>query len=554
MSFVGQAFHVFRKDLRRFWPGLLGVAVLMGVHRTVGLDVPGTLSIPGTGVLPVQVFPILFALFTVVVVQDDAVHTGRSFLRGSPMRMGAILLGKAAFIGLFLWALPIAAHVQWLASLGGAAPTWGLALDSGIHHGGLLALVALGASLTPNLTSFLGLAVAAWVGGEFVQWLLPTESFWVERPYELTRSYLLRVGWALVGASLLIHQYLTGRTIRSAGMAAAFLIALLVALPLIRIQLGPDPLTPEARVPFAGADEIDFRLLSIRHEEQGGFGQPLNRRGMISAAYQVIGLDSVDVYSDEVTATLTGRSDTWTFSVGPHEFPGMRNRPRPLPPPEGATPLGQFANQYPPMGRIGVIQVGLAVGDPESLKPLREARRFDTSVRFDVFGTRVATAIPPEVGASGSVAGVTAEVLDVRRARRSLAVTVRLYGAQRAMWTENFTSSAGATGLWNIERSEYMPFGQPIPDRSREDSAAPSHYFVGGSSFYDRTTRFAFDLTRADPRDGPPIPADWLDNTTLFWVEPAYLGSLTRTLGHEVDEWPSPGGEIQVNPFLRGSR
>ncbi len=554
MSFVGQAFHVFRKDLRRFWPGLLGVAVLMGVHRTVGLDVPGMLSIPGTGVLPVQVFPILFALFTVVVIQDDAVHTGRSFLRGSPMRMGAILLGKAAFIGLFLWVLPIAAHVQWLNSLGGAAPTWGLALDSGIYHGGLLAIVALGASLTPNLTSFLGLAVATWVGGEFVQWLLPTESFWVERPYELSRAYLLRVGWALVGGSLLIHQYLTGRTIRSTAIAAAFLLTLLVTLPFSRIQLGPDPLTPEARVPFLGAEEIDFRLLSIRHDEQGGFGEPLKRRGTIAATYQVIGLDSADVYSDEVTATLTGPSDTWTFSIGPDEFGGMRGRPGPVPPPEGARPLGRFADQFPPVGRIGVIQVGLAKGDSDSLKPLREARRVDTSVRFDVFGTRVSTAIPPEVGASGTVTGMTAEVLEVRRSRRSLAVTVRLYGAQRAMWTENLTSFAGAVGLWNIERSEYLPFGQSIPDRSREDSAAPSHYFVDGSAFFDRTATIAFDLTRADPRDGPPIPADWLDDTTLFWVEPVYLGSLTRTLGHEVDEWPSPGGEIRVNPFLRESR
>ncbi len=118
--------------------------------------------------LTVGTFPLIFAAFAAAVVQDDPVGSGAALWQTSPISGPAMLGAKALFLGIFLCAIPVAIHVQWVESLAGGGEIPGMVLDSLLFQGGLLIIVSLGASLTPNLGAFLVLATSAWVGLEML--------------------------------------------------------------------------------------------------------------------------------------------------------------------------------------------------------------------------------------------------------------------------------------------------------------------------------------------------------------------------------------------------
>lgn len=194
MSFVGQVLHVFRQDVGRFWPALLGVGALMAVHWTMGLPVPSGYAPPFAG--PIPVFPLIFMLFTVILIQDHRVAGDTDFWATRPLEALAILAGKAVFIGFFFCLVPVVVHVQWLLETAGGGDTRALLASSMLHQSGLLALVAAGAAATSGVGAFVALAVPVWLGtGALVGLLEPTFDFFPEQWMIKARAELpLEVG------------------------------------------------------------------------------------------------------------------------------------------------------------------------------------------------------------------------------------------------------------------------------------------------------------------------------------------------------------------------
>ena len=98
MSFIGQAIHIFKNDLRRFWPALLGLGTLMVVHVSVGIPASGSFS--GFR-LPIQAgaFQVILAAFAVAVIQQDGVANDKAFWATRPLSSGATPDGQGHLLG-----------------------------------------------------------------------------------------------------------------------------------------------------------------------------------------------------------------------------------------------------------------------------------------------------------------------------------------------------------------------------------------------------------------------------------------------------------------------
>lgn len=540
MSFMGQVLHVFRKDVRRFWPALLGVGALMAVHRVVGLPLPAdhVRALPG----PIPVFPLIFTIFTAILVQDHRMDG--SFWTTRPLSGLAILAGKAAFVGLFLCLVPVLVQVQWLVEMAGGGDVPTLVASSMLHQAAVLALVAAGAATTPSLGSFVALAVPVWLGSEALVGLLtPGFGFGPESEVVAARAAILLLwGWLILGLVLLAHQFTTRRSLRTI-LAGSVGLALLV-LGAFRIPLDvlPDPLEPDRRYAYPHGDSIELRLASISSgiqlQPDGGSTAHLHAQIVPEGGPGVM----LRVSRARSVLHVDGRTFGST-SDGDIDFP------------RGAVLNARMAiDGIPPAGRLGdeplrpnSTPVPLLHGPLDELEKLRPASRLDLQTSFDVHSMSIAAELPLKVGAVARIDEGTVEIQEIRREGQAIQVSLayRLavsYPTHPLRHLRDPTSAA----LLNPSHHAYVPFygggGGPRPP-----DGVPTQNFVGGSYLGESVAQRMVSLEDV-AGEGPPLPPGWLEDAVLLLTEPVYEGSFSRAFTVPLDSLPAPDRTLELPP------
>lgn len=543
MSFVGQVLHVFRQDVGRFWPALLGVGALMAVHWTVGLPVPSGYAPPFAG--PIPVFPLIFMLFTVILIQDHRVAGDTDFWATRPLEALAILAGKAVFIGFFFCLVPVVVHVQWLLETAGGGDTRALLASSMLHQSGLLALVAAGAAATSGVGAFVALAVPVWLGtGALVGLLEPTFDFFPEQWMIKARAEILIPWvWLALGLLLLVHQFVTRRSWRTVLAGALGLAVLVPAAFRIPLDVVHDPLEPERRYAYPGADSIEIRLSSLSHDVQhrGDARSTAFLRARFSAERGPGVMLRVgrarSVFHVNGHAVEHGHDGHLDFS------PGVLFNPRM--PIDGIPPAGRRGKQpYRP----NQASVFLARGSPEELEQLGGADRLDIDVTFDVYSRSVRAELPLEVGASTSLDAGTVEVDRVQREDGAVMVSLayRLAVAYPSHPVELQLRHPAYAAILSRAYHGYVPFLSG-GGGSRPRDRIPVRHFVGGASLHQEIVETAVSLEDA-AGGGPPLPADWLDEAVLLLTESVYEGSFQRSFTLALDSLPASNRSLSIPP------
>ncbi len=423
MSFAGQVLHVFAKDVRRFWPALAGLGVLIVYHRFFGVPNLGQGMVRYT--VAAQLFPMVLAGLAAAVVQDDPVNSmDPSLWQTSPLSGGAVMAAKGLFLGLFLCAIPVAVHVQWIVSLAGGGDVPGLVADSLLYQIGLLTIVALGAAVTPNLGSFLALAVAAWVGTEALEALLwSTGDPWADRGAATTRQYVSRFGWLAVGAPLLLHQYRTRHTVRTAALGVSALVLMGAAIHATEPDWVTDPWAPAERLPWPDGGVQDFRMVSLDQ------GSRANYRAESEAEVAAWVVPTHDPGAILVPAFVENRLEGpyGEFRSTFHED-DLRDSPpgRPIPPASGIANIpaaGQFGRFSPAASGFRVLVARGGIGEMDRL---RGTTRVESVLTVDAFNTVVLAAVPLVPGTRVPTSDGEIRMGSVDRSGRVMAVEVEI--------------------------------------------------------------------------------------------------------------------------------
>lgn len=542
MTFAGQVVHVFRKDVERYWPALVGVGVLMGVHRTVDLPSLGRWIDVFRG--PVPVFGIIFALLTAVVVQDQRVAGDDPFWGTRPLSGLAVLLGKSFFVGLFLGLVPVAVHTQWLLALAGAGDASGVFAESLIYQMGFLAIVAAGAAVTREITAFLALAVVFWVGTELLGTVVGTgDVVFTDRGLEQTREYLERWGWLLIGSSVLVHQYTSRHTLRSDGIGLALTALVTVALAWSSVDLTEYPWEPDDRFGYQGG-LVDVQITNLRYDDTYG-GSPIDEPAAMLHALVTPTVDQpVAVTQRLARSRLLGSGIDYSYDFRPDV--GFRGRtlfdPRLLV--DGIPPAGLRPDR---IGRLNPFSIRIAETTPEEMRELRRTTRIETRLDLDVYRLSVVDRIPLEAGRSARLEGGIVELEAIHRSSRGVNVSVT-YREILGPLKPYGSSIHVMVSLYSPRYGEYLRFSNQGSTSGPAEPVAPSHYIVGGSSIVGLVRRFDFvdEPFRSDRWE--PVPPDWFDDAEVIIVRPEYLGSVRKTLTTAVDSLPESGRHIRIDP------
>jgi hypothetical protein len=550
VSFGPQVVHVFAGDLRRFWPALLGLGAVIAFHRLEGLPVRRLWSFGVPDGL--DVFPLLYAAITVLVVQHHSVIDDRSFWNVRPITRGAILTSKLAFVGLFLLVIPVALQIQWLVELAGGGDAWPAALDSLLYQGAFLALVALGAAVTRNVADFLTLALAVWIGtaiitglGEWPFYRLMADDV------VASRAYVERCVWLVIGIGLLVLHYRSPRALRTAVVGTGLLIGAMAVVHTAWIDLVPSPLEPAERTPYASAERIDLRAASLSAGIGGGLGGEPSAVALAGLVAE--GADGATVTVGRTRSTL--RSPQRMVSLA-HPSPESRrsafasvlyldvlNGGVRI---DGAAHVG-WLGRAP--GRFRLF-VPVAVGGAEEIEALRDTRSISLEVVIDVFEPRLSTKLP-DAPAVLALRGGALTIDRVERARGSVRFTGtfrRPVGALSSRSGGDFVvAPAGDIVLFNGERREYL-LGVPVQNSTFE-ARAPQYHLVGGSWLFEQGIDIVFDPRSWRREDDRPIPDDWFEEAEPYLVDPGYAGSFSRSLELDIDAWPElDGPPVIVDP------
>lgn len=222
--------RIFVKDARRFWGGLAGLGLVLGlsfVHATQLPDLSKYAYDSDGKLLSNLLFYFLLALTALVFVEDSP-GDRRAFSWTRPIAPLSLLRAKVLFVCTFLIGLPLITQALAEVHLGAgrailAQSAWTALLK-------LLPWLTVSAALAglfrgfPELVAAAVLGVAAWV---------VADSLWAWALDDLARSAVrdLQPLYLLVGgAAALVHQYRTRMGKRSAAILAftVFLAPLLI--------------------------------------------------------------------------------------------------------------------------------------------------------------------------------------------------------------------------------------------------------------------------------------------------------------------------------------
>ncbi|MBZ5552042.1 MAG: ABC transporter permease [Acidobacteriia bacterium] len=230
-----QFLHLFKKDLRRFWPLLVALLAILSVQTAFLFQDPlarnpeqigGLLNrLPSQVLNPYLLNLILLVIVALLIHEEPLVGTSAFWLT-RPISRGSLLASKGVFILLFLVVAPVAAEFVVLFHYGLESQRIGACLfQILINELAFLFMGACIAVLTPSLPIF---AVAGVIGS--ILWALSFQLFtFVQRPSSgmeifLSREILRMILTLLLGAFVVCHQYLSRRTGRSVVILALSLI------------------------------------------------------------------------------------------------------------------------------------------------------------------------------------------------------------------------------------------------------------------------------------------------------------------------------------------
>lgn len=533
-SLAARALLVFRKDLRRFWPAVLGAYGLVAVQILVGLPSGYAFGFR----TPIEVLPLALALLAVAVVQEDGPADGRAFWPTRPVGSGAVITAKIAFLGLFLCAVPVAVESLWFARSGVRAPLVGMALDSLLRQGSLLAVFALLAAVTRSFRAFLVLAVAVWISWSLVP-VSGLEATGLNREaVRITRMYVSRWVWLPTGILLLIHQYRFGRTGRTLAFAAlcASVLAVVQRSPL---DWTPDPIEPSRRFPYPAAEAIELRLAELGR--QGG-PRPAFDDGDEGywAGLEPASGPGVILAPRTAEARLDGGGVEHTFLYDGWEGPFER------------LPTNQWA-EIPGLRQIGLnpspprpnpIGTFVAIDAPAELDRLGEATRLEITLAVDVFQLAVRGTLTADVGATLASPGTTSTVREVIRSDRSFFLELERKRAVRALMPAYGGSEPehlARVVLHNPGRSEYL-----LPVSRGMVESPVRRALLGGAAIVEAVERWEFNPDPSGRGRDFGFTDGWLDDVEILLVGVDYVGSFTRTITHDVEEWPDRGRPIRT--------
>lgn len=538
MNVLRQAGHVFKKDMMRFWPGLVGLAALGAYHRFVGLPPTYSLGVPFAGDVPV--FSLALIALAAVVVQDDPASSQNAHWRTTPLRPGAVFLSKSAFLGLFLCLLPALAQVQWVASRAPVADPGGMLLDALLFQGGLLAAVGLGASITPNLGAFLTLAVAGWFGLEFYEstMLVRGGEAWPGAGEMLTRAWFVHGAGLLLGGGLFLHQYLTRHLIRTLALGVAGFGGVLGGLAVLEPDMASGPMIPDSRHVWDDAGSIDMSLTHLQRTTPATSGERTDVIvGMMAARGPAVHLvptrSRTNLAGPDLDLQVTfGQEDRWQT---PWYDPTSA-----LP---GLTPASPDRDGSGP----SLVGVPLVEGAPAEVTEMGRLTHWETTVNLDAFDFTIAGRMPLEEGFVQMIPAGRLTILEVSRGDQTMEVDVRLDVAPRALQlieTEVAGNPAGLV-LHNTKRGEYVTTVGSGGGRSYERPRS----LTGGPQY--RSYRWTLSFGVRGSASGRTLPSDWFDDVELVALGTRYLGSFERTIDLDVGRWPEPNGLVDFDRIER---
>lgn len=536
MTFLHQVKHVLHKDLARFWPGLVALAALGSYQRFFGLPPTYTLGVPFAGQLPI--FTLAMVTLAAIVVQDDPAASQSAHWRTTPLSPGAVFGAKTTFLGLFLCLIPALAQVQWVASLAPVANPTGMLLDSLLFQGGLLAAVALGASITPNLGAFLTLAFVAWFGLEFFEssMMVWGGERWPGAGEMLTRAWTLHVAGLVLGGGLFMHQYLTRHVVRTSAVAIAGFALTGIGLTTLQPDFSSGPMSPEKRVPYADAESIGLEVAYLNRTTPSTSGRREDWvMGTLDAAGPGVGLrvtgSRTTLVGPDLAFDMAFDADAgWENSIfGPGgTLPGMK-------------PAGPWSADD---GQPNRLQVPLVRARPEVVTEMARATAWSTTVSIDAFDFNVQTRLPLIEGESRLVEAGRLTVVRISRGDRTLTVEVRLDAAPRALRfaTTGVAGNPAGLTLHNTRYDDFLVAAGSGGGRSYQQPRA----LAGGARYQPYVWTLSFEEPQSVPEESG-LPQDWFEDVELVVIGAEYLGSFERTVELDAGRWPEPNGFVDFN-------
>ena len=231
--------HMVKKDCRRLWlplalwlGGLLGQSILLAwASGRVAVSPAGFEGLGNIASVWSAIFSTVGFILAAWLVMEDSLVSAQAFWSTRPICSGRLLVAKVMGAVLMFSLLPVLVLAPvWLWS-GFSARELGLAaLDLMVGQGILSLLAFVFACLTETSGQFLiRMMVAAAVGPFYLAYALGgfASRGGVSDGLAESRFRLVLTGFALTLVTVVVHQFLTRRKLRSYGMLAVGLVGLL---------------------------------------------------------------------------------------------------------------------------------------------------------------------------------------------------------------------------------------------------------------------------------------------------------------------------------------
>lgn len=233
---MGQAFHIFRKDITRLWPHVTIVFLLVAGFVLSNTD-PQQASM-ARDLLGVVV-PAAYAWLIVTVVHQEALPGHRQFWLTRPYRLGSLLAAKALFIILFVCGTMLVKDILIANPFGhpGGEPIPGLLLRQ-LAWTSWVVLPAFAAGVVTRNLQEVGLVGGALALLYALAGMAVRKSFWPG--IEWVRDYLGMLLLLALCAGIVLWQYFRRETGRARLAVACCAAAIIVGLPLLPWSFGFD--------------------------------------------------------------------------------------------------------------------------------------------------------------------------------------------------------------------------------------------------------------------------------------------------------------------------
>ncbi len=229
--------HIFKKDFRRLWPllcvltaftSLLAILLMRDLLAGNPPQIEPASYLQSSGLLGPEGIEILVILITVILIHEDPLRGTSAFWLTRPISWKSLVAAKAAFMFLFLVVVPVAADFVVLFHYGLQPDKVTSTLSQVLLlHIAFLSLNAALASLTLSLQGF----ALAW-GVALLTMRLCAQFLRIDVPLAMPAwvAHILipETLTALVGITVVVHQYMTRRTRRS---VIILIVGTLLAIP-----------------------------------------------------------------------------------------------------------------------------------------------------------------------------------------------------------------------------------------------------------------------------------------------------------------------------------